>query len=718
MSSLLRMPPSERVGKRVASGSGVYKPKAFRTKGNGANVACLVNASVTVTGDNSIYAFGGFDQYTDEVYNHVLKLDLKTYTWSLIDNYGDIPCVRMGHTTIHWRDDKLIIFGGENDQRTFLSDVYFFDVNTATWSRPTVHGIPPRGRARHAVTLHDDKMFVVGGSDGLQVLDDISYLDLRTMTWSRSWTFVARFDHQCWVWEGRLWVFGGLTPEMDRTAELVSLDITHSPNFANLSDGSPGTPLGSGSATGGLMSQFHLQSRPHLQHSQSAPARHQSPGALQQANTASPQITQSNLSGSRPSPTPPGGTASIRFTSGPHIPSEATGTHFHHLCGNILLDFITPANTIRPSETSLSALDLKTLAWRKLADGPDVFVGPGYRWHYLAMAPDSTNAYLLGCANEGPENEYLSDVLPIDLRRFGVTLESSEGSNPNQGLLGSDMASIFDVDPANSRNNTGIAGDFIVRAIRDDACGDDGGEGIWLSASSSVVGTPRDESLDLPNKQNTPSDIPHDAISPPIHVHKLILASRWPHFARMYNARMSEFHLHNLYIPEPYSVVRAFLYYLYTDSIAPSQYCTNISTVAGLLVMSNIYGIPRLRALTVGRLSREMDIESAAIVWERAGVANEDGLRRQASKFCQQYWGRVVRTKAFRGLSRDSLVGLCAEVDLEGRVVSGAFSGDGEGSEGGDGMGGRPPRGRVMLGEEVVDDDEEEGEEEGEMDVN
>jgi hypothetical protein len=32
----------------------------------GARLACLVNASVTVCRDDSIIAFGGFDQYTDE----------------------------------------------------------------------------------------------------------------------------------------------------------------------------------------------------------------------------------------------------------------------------------------------------------------------------------------------------------------------------------------------------------------------------------------------------------------------------------------------------------------------------------------------------------------------------------------------------------------------------------------------------------------------------
>lgn len=71
-----------------------YRPKVTRTLGQ--KPACLVNASVTYCGNNQIYAFGGFDQYTDEVYNHVLRLDLVSHQWSLVDNYGDIPGVRMG----------------------------------------------------------------------------------------------------------------------------------------------------------------------------------------------------------------------------------------------------------------------------------------------------------------------------------------------------------------------------------------------------------------------------------------------------------------------------------------------------------------------------------------------------------------------------------------------------------------------------------------------
>ena len=94
-----------------------YKPKIFATLGQ--RPACLVSATVTYVGNDEIYAFGGFDQFTDEVYNHVLRLSLTSKRWSLVDNYGDIPGVRMGHTATFWKGDKVLIFGGENEHRSY-----------------------------------------------------------------------------------------------------------------------------------------------------------------------------------------------------------------------------------------------------------------------------------------------------------------------------------------------------------------------------------------------------------------------------------------------------------------------------------------------------------------------------------------------------------------------------------------------------------------------
>ena len=190
----------------------------------------------------------------EKVYNHVLRLNLKTLRWELVDNYGDIPGVRMGrllspllclsyrltlvtfnsgHTANLYQGDKLVVFGGENEHRKYLTDVVILDIPTSTWTQPEVRGHIPRGRARHAAVIHDDKLFITGGvsTENCVILDDMSYLDLNTWTWSRTWSFAARFDHTAWVWGGRLWISGGIGPEMERTTDIWWLDLRDSPSL-------------------------------------------------------------------------------------------------------------------------------------------------------------------------------------------------------------------------------------------------------------------------------------------------------------------------------------------------------------------------------------------------------------------------------------------------------------------------------------------------------
>ncbi|RBQ81967.1 hypothetical protein FVER14953_21123 [Fusarium verticillioides] len=228
---------------------------------------------------------------------------------------------------------------------------------------------------------------------------------------------------------------------------------------------------------------------------------------------------------------------------------------------------------------------------------------------------------------------------------------------PSKGL-GSDLAKLFNQPP-----ETGSGTDFVVTALAGDY---DDDEALSSGLIRNDETTPRNESwlsADAPTSQ-------------PIHVHKLILQARWPHFARLYNAQMAEFHTKKMHIPEPYSVVKAFLYYLYTDSIRgtsdnDSDATTALSDVAGLLVMSNIYNIPHLRLLCVNRLAKELDVDHACIIWYCAGLANEEWLRKRAAGFCMTHWGRIVRTQGFLRLPRTALVELSQEIDMEGRIIGG-----------------------------------------------
>lgn len=534
-----------------------------------------------------------------------------------------------------------------------------FDLKTAHWTQPAVTGPIPKGRARHAAALYKDKLFIVGGviGDNNSVLDDVCYLDLKTWTWSRSWTFVSRFDHAAWIWGKKLWVFGGLGQDMDRGGEIWWLDLKSNPAFD--------TPPTVGTADRQMDSvpinpSFRTWNQPGPPMTLPGMGYMMNPGGIH-AN-ASLAIRPPHA------PTAPG-VSSLSFVSSPEYPPQASGNHFYVYSSNALLDFVTPASTIRPTDCCLAALDLPALRWQRLAEGPEIF-NPGYRWHYCAMNDDGTKAWLLGCAtdlqngHEGSFEEYLCDVLPIDLTKFGLLgndlangprpksggeLASNSYGGPSLCALGADLAGMFDRSP-----EQGSGSDFVVTGEPDD-----------LEESYAE---------EARQKQGRQPESAHTFMSSPIHVHRLILQARWPHFRRLYAAQMVEFHTKKMHIPEPYLVVRAFLYYLYTDSIAPHPtYCNElgVSVVAGLLVMANVYDLPGLRLLCVNRLGRELDVANAATVWERAGTANEDWLRRRAAGFCLQHWGRVVRTDAFKRLSQQALVELCEEVDMEGRVVGG-----------------------------------------------
>ena len=599
----------------------------------------------------------------------------------------------LGHTACLWQDSKLLVYGGENEHREYLSDLVIYDITTSHWTQPDIRGSIPKGRARHAAAVHDDKLYISGGLSGPDnyTSDEICFLDLKTWTWSRSWSFVPRYDHSAWVWGGRFWVFGGLGPDMERTGDAWYLDIKHNPAFRS-------APWSSRSES------------PEARRSVPNPRSntHQINSATGSSGYAANSSSIQRGSSFGPKSTAPGPIRNLKFVSGPDDPVPSAGTHFHAYSSNCLLDFTTPANMLRASDCNLSALNLSSLQWQKLAYGSEIF-DTTYRWHYCVLNPDSTKAWLLGCpadlSDTGPANEeYLSDVLSLDLNRFGLlgnnaAVSSSphmaphldeELESPPLSHQGAKLAALFDKKDAG-------AWDFVVTAAKDM---DDDGMSSSTAMESSFSARRHDETT----------------TSPPIHVHGLILQAMWPHFGRLWNSEMAEFHSKKLHIPEPYSVVRAFLYYLYSDSIAfHPEYCKDLDDVAGMLVMSQMYDMRQLRLLCLNRLNRELDVEHAAVIWERAGLAQDDWLQRRAAVYCMTHWGRIVRTQGFRQLSHDGMVALCEVIDMEGRVVGGeeleVIGGLGGGKFGA-GLA-NEPRSRATSQVVTVDDDNDGQDDEG-----
>ena len=86
--------------------------------------------------------------------------------WECPVTYGQPPPPRESHTAVAYvgpdgKNAKLVIYGGMSGCR--LGDLWILDVDSMTWIRPMVLGVPPLPRSLHSATLINNKMYVFGG---------------------------------------------------------------------------------------------------------------------------------------------------------------------------------------------------------------------------------------------------------------------------------------------------------------------------------------------------------------------------------------------------------------------------------------------------------------------------------------------------------------------------------------------------------------------------
>ncbi|KAG0171214.1 hypothetical protein DFQ28_001097 [Apophysomyces sp. BC1034] len=226
-------------------------PKASRAVGE--QLACLVGASFTAVGE-VVYVFGGFDQYSDEVFNTLYKLacdDDDQYRWTKILTKGRIPSKRHGHSATLWRKDKLIVFGGNGEEEDrYYGDLAVLHLDTMTWWHPEI-ATAPEGRIKHSATVYDDKLYIAGGLEHDKYAETLLVLDLLTWEWQIPIPFVRRFQHITFMYNKRLYLFGGFHEDMSRSNHLSFIDVERH-TVTHLEIDSPSAPP----MTGHLFSQI------------------------------------------------------------------------------------------------------------------------------------------------------------------------------------------------------------------------------------------------------------------------------------------------------------------------------------------------------------------------------------------------------------------------------------------------------------------------------
>lgn len=142
---------------------------------------------------SKIYIFGG--QVEGYFFNDLVAFDLNqlqnpTNKWEfLIRNShdggpspGQIPPARTNHTMVSF-NEKLYLFGGTNGVQWF-NDVWSYDPRANTWTQLDCVGFIPTPREGHAAALINDVMYIFGGrTDEGTDLGDLAAFRISTRRW-------------------------------------------------------------------------------------------------------------------------------------------------------------------------------------------------------------------------------------------------------------------------------------------------------------------------------------------------------------------------------------------------------------------------------------------------------------------------------------------------------------------------------------------------------
>ncbi|KAI7868546.1 hypothetical protein BDF14DRAFT_1696418, partial [Spinellus fusiger] len=211
----------------------------------GESLSSLVGASLTVVG-NAVYVFGGFDQYSDEVFNTLYQLQEHQghYRWThILYTKGNRPSKLNDHSVTLWDTNKLVVFGGNSEEDgTYSNSIAVLDLTTKTWCHPVTTGLQPQGRVRHSATIYNDKLYVAGGITPQGLSDTLIVLDLLTWEWQAPITFVKRSQHMTFMYNRRLYLYGGFREDMSKSNHISFIDVENPERVTHLDMDSPSAP--------------------------------------------------------------------------------------------------------------------------------------------------------------------------------------------------------------------------------------------------------------------------------------------------------------------------------------------------------------------------------------------------------------------------------------------------------------------------------------------
>ncbi|KAG0032113.1 hypothetical protein BGZ82_006684 [Podila clonocystis] len=614
----------------------------------------LVGATMTIV-DDKLYLFGGRLIQTRQMTNSLYILHLSEFRWENVTDVVNVvptkpaigdpgaedemevsapPAERYFHSANAYKN-SIVYFGGMGPSSTNASadgqdlivfdDIKVLDLELLQWRQVRIptSAHSPKPRYAHLSSISGSKLVVVGGQDiANQYIEEINVLDLDSWQWVAS----MPFEKHCGSYRsiavsgsGQ----GSTIPQIGSEVDQASSGQL-SPTSA---DGFPTSYLRKAS------SNSSLHYTPSLRKSSSNLALKKG-GPMTRLSGSSSTFGSSPPSENNRSsiyrlshlmaPTPVQQQehpiylySNFNFTDVKrelqvlNPPQFSTQDHSHSMSGSILppgLRFPTGAIagqhlllsgtylTNAQQTFSIWSLNLSSLVWTRIDTGTVFNSGS---WNRGLLMEDS-NAYLVfGNKSRNLADDYqnrqtnFEHVSIVDLEAFGIYQQPPTTMTQTAQELGLGLLN----DPAMA--------DF--------------------------------EILTNDNQR--------------IPVNSAILSARWPYFGALLREQEEQdandaalgvtaegsdydptlFSKRTLSLPEPYTVVLAFLQYLYTDHLVTAQQ-HHSQVLSQLLLLADMYGLDRLRDLATHALHQMLNMSTAAMVYETAALSQQTGLQIRSLK--------------------------------------------------------------------------------------
>ncbi|KAJ9386820.1 hypothetical protein DTO063F5_3478 [Paecilomyces variotii] len=230
------------------------KGDLWMVESSGGNLSCFPIATVSegpgprvghasLLVGNAFIVFGGDTKMNDNdtLDDTLYLLNTSSRQWSRAIPPGPRPAGRYGHT-LNILGSKIYIFGGQVEG-FFFNDLIAFDLNALQnpankWEfliRNSHDGGPPPGqippaRTNHTIVSFNDKLYLFGGTNGVQWFNDVWSYDPRTNLWTQldciGFIPAPREGHAAALVNDVMYVFGGRSDDGTDLGDLAAFRIS------------------------------------------------------------------------------------------------------------------------------------------------------------------------------------------------------------------------------------------------------------------------------------------------------------------------------------------------------------------------------------------------------------------------------------------------------------------------------------------------------------